>query len=103
MPTELNEIESVVDSKSDGSIFSAQKRRIKDALIRYRAKATEIYWAQQSMREGKTVGEVFYFHQHGMGFNPPRHIFPDTPSEIRDSVHKKVHKEVRSILDEPIH
>lgn len=82
--------------------FQRSKKRIKDALVRYRGKATEIYWAQREMRRGKTVGQVFYFHQHGMGKNPPRHIFPNRTADIPDSIHKKVGRKIAEVLNEPV-
>jgi hypothetical protein len=84
--------------------FQRTLRRIKDALVVWKNNAAEIFWNPTPARKGYkyTIGQVFFFHQHGLGNNPERNIFPKNPSDIKQAVHDDIHKAVREVLDEPI-
>jgi hypothetical protein len=82
--------------------FQRELRRIKEASVRYVAKSAEIFWPAIRMGKKYSIGQVFFFHQYGMGNNPERNILPKVETDIRAGVHNDIRKKIGAILDEPV-
>jgi hypothetical protein len=83
--------------------FQRSQRRIKMSRVRIVGGTKAVVdWPQVEMRQGRSIGQVMYYHQYGMGKNPVRHIFPEKDQDIPQTVHKDVAKFIKERLNEPV-